>query len=168
MTVIHAKVELVRNLLLRALFGAETATRADVFLYIASLALDGHFEVADKALDIGHFGIGEDADLLVLRHIHHFRGQDARRAVQRRERLVELCHLTADGRLGFHDIHREARVRDIQSGLNARDTAADNKRPLGNGRFARRQRRVEVDFRDRRLGEDNRLFRSRCHILMHP
>ena len=47
------------------------------------------------------------------------------------------------------DIDLETRVRDIERGLNARDAAADDKRPLRNGAGSGGQRRVELHLCDR-------------------
>ncbi len=77
---------------------------------------------------------------------------------QRREGLVKLCHFAADGRLGFNDIDREARVGNVQRGLDAGNTAADNQGALGNGAFARGERRVKVDLCNRRFAENDSLF----------
>ena len=58
----------------------------------------------------------------------------------------------------LHDIHLETRVRDIQGGLDAGDTAADDQRPLDNRAFARRQGRVQMHLGNGGLAEDNGLF----------
>ena len=70
--------------------------------------------------------------------VDHLRRQDARRAVERRERLVDLGHLAADGRLLLDDVDLEAGLRDVERGLDAGDAAADDQRALGDG--ARRPR----------------------------
>ena len=144
--IVHAEVEFVGNLLLRAFFGAQTAAGADILFDIARLTLDSDIEIADKALDIRDLGIGEDADLLVLRHIHHFRCQNTGSAIERREGLVELCHFAADGGLGLHDVDGETGVGDVKRRLDTGNTAADNERPLGDGTFAGGKRCVEVDL----------------------
>ena len=71
-------------------------------------------------------------------HVDHLRGEDAGRAVQGREGLVQLGHLAADGGLLFDDVDLEARVGDVQRRLDAGDAAADDQRALGDGAFARR------------------------------
>ena len=82
-------------------------------------------------------------------HVHHLGGQDTGGAVQGGEGLVDLGHLAADGGLLFHDVHLEARVGDIQRGLDARDAAADDQRALGHGAFAGGQGRVELHLGNR-------------------
>ena len=122
----------------------------------------------DEAFHFGHLAVGEDADVLVLCRIHHLRGEDARRAVERREGFVKLCHLATDGGILFDDVDRKARIRDVESGLDARDAAADDQRALGNGRFPGGEGSVEMHLGDCRLAEDDRLFGADGHILMHP
>ena len=92
--------------------------------------------------------------------VDHLGRQNARRAVKRRERLVDLRHLAADGRLLLDDIDLKAGVRDIERGLNARDAAADDKRALCNGAFAGRKRRVELYLCDGCSAENDSLFRA--------
>lgn len=57
------------------------------------------------------------------RRVHHLGGEDAGGAVQRGEGLVDLGHFAADGGLLFNNVHLEARVGNVQRGLNARDAA---------------------------------------------
>ena len=101
-------------------------------------------------------------------HVHHFGGQDTGGAVQRGEGLVQLGHLAADGGLLLHDVHVEARVGDVQRGLDAGDTAADDQRPLGHGAFAGGQGGVQVDLGHGGLAEDDGLFGADGHVLMDP
>ena len=125
-------------------------------------------EVADKAADGFNLGIGIDVDFFVLRTVNHFRCQDARRAVECRERLVDLGHLAADGRLLFHDIDLKSGLGDVERRLDARDAAADDERPLGHGAGARGQGRVQMYLGDGGPAEDDGLFRARFLILVDP
>ena len=165
---IHAEVELVRHLLLRAFLGAQAAAGADILLDIAGAALDRDVEVADEALHRLHLGIREDADLFVLRHVDHLRREDTGRAVKGGEGLVQLCHLAADRGLRFHDIDGEARVGDVQRGLDAGDAAADDQRPLGHGALSRCQRRVKAYLRHGSACQNDGLGRAGGDILVHP
>ena len=166
--VVHAEVEFVRDLLLRALLGAKAAASADIFLDEARFAADLHVEVADEAAHGFDLGVGIDVDLLVLRAVDHLRGQDARGAVERREGLVDLGHLAADGRLLFHDIDLKSGLGDVERRLDARDAAADDERPLGHGAAARGQGRVQMYLGDGGPAEDDGLFRARFLILVDP
>ena len=114
-----------------------------------ALRRDLHMEIADEAAHLFDLRVGVDVNFFVLRAVDHFRGQNARRAVKRRERLVDLRHLAADGRLLLDDIDLKTGLRDIECRLNARDAAADDKRPLRNGAGSGGQRRVKVHLCDR-------------------
>ena len=59
------------------------------------------------------------------------------------------------------DIDLEARIRDVERGLDARDTAADDERALGNGALARGKRRVQMHLCDCCSAENDSLFGSR-------
>lgn len=144
------------------------AAGAEVFFDVARLLLDGDVEVADKSLDGCDLRVGIDLYVLVLSRVDHLRGQDARRAVEGREGLVELRHLTADSRLCLDDVDRESGVGDVERGLDTRDTAAYNERALCDGRLAGGERRVEIDLSYRRLAEDYSLGGSGELVLVYP
>ncbi len=165
---IEAEVELVRYLLLRALLGAETAACALVLIDISCLPLDRHVEVADEALYICDFTIAIDVNLIMLANLNHLRGYDTGRAVECREGLVKLCHLTADGRFCFDNVYIIAGIRDIKCGLHAGDTAADHERTLRNRCGICGKRTVEFNLRNRCFHESDRLFGCDGLVLMHP
>ena len=167
-TVVHTQVKLVGHLLHGALLNTSAATGTHVFLDEAGILLDGHVEVTHKALDLGHLAVGEDANLLVLSHVHHLGGQDTGGAVQRGERLIQLSHLTTDGGLLLNDVHLKTGVGNIQSGLDTGDTTADDQRTLGHGRLTGDQGGVQVDLSHRRLTQNNSLLGTAEHILMYP
>ena len=76
------------------------------------------------------------------------------------KRLVDLSHLTADGRLLLDDVDLKARISDIERGLNTCNTAADNERALCYGTLARDERRVQVNLCDSCSAEDYSLLGS--------
>ena len=125
-------------------------------------------EIADEAADGFDLGIGIDVDFFVLRTVNHFRCQDARRAVERRERLVDLGHLAADGRLLFDDIDLKASLGNVQRRLDARDAAANDERALGDRAAARGQRRVQMYLGDGGAAQNDGLFRARFLVLVDP
>ena len=125
-------------------------------------------EIADKAAHLFDLRVGVDVNFFVLRAVDHFGGQNARRAVKRRERLVDLRHLAADGRLLFDDIDLETRLCDIERRLNARNAAADDKRPLRDRASAGGKRRVQLHLCNRGSAQNNRLFRRFLLVLMNP
>ena len=106
--------------------------------------------------------------MLVLSRIDHFRREDTCRAVERREGLVELSHMTADGRQLFDDVNVVSRVGNIKSRLDACDTAADDQRALCDGAFACGQGRVELHLGNCGAGKDYRLCRSLGLVFMYP
>ena len=168
MAVVHTQIEFVGYLFLGALFGAQSASGADILLDIPCLSFDRHIKIAHKALHIGHFGIGENPDFLILCHIHHFRCQNAGSAVQGREGLVQLGHFAADRGLGFHNIHREAGIGNIQRRLNAGNTSANHKGPFGDRTFTGGKGCVQIHFGHSRFGKDDGLFGAYRHFLMYP
>ena len=78
----------------------------------------------------------------------HPRGQDARRAVERRERLVELGHVAADRGLALDQVDREARVGDLERGRDAGDAAADDQGGRVDRHPDRLERRLLADAED--------------------
>ena len=147
-SIVHAEIKLVRHLLHRAFFHACAAARTEVLVYKACFSFDLHAEIADKAADARDLAVGENADILVLRGVDHLRGQNARGAVERRECLVELCHLAADRRLLLDDVDGKSGFGDIECRLYAGNTAADDERALRDGCLARGERRVQMHLRD--------------------
>jgi hypothetical protein len=61
--------------------------------------------------------------------------QDAGRAIQGREGLVELGHVPADGRFALDQVDMEARVGDLERRLDAGDAAAHHQRIRVDGDF---------------------------------
>ena len=83
-----------------------------------------HGEVADVAVDLLDLAVGQQRDVLVVARGEHLGRQDAGRAVERGEGLVELRHVAAEGRLALDQVDVIARVGDLQRGLDAGDAAA--------------------------------------------
>ena len=100
-------------------------------------------EIAYEAADLLYLAICINGNLLMGRSLHHFRSQDAGGAVQSREGLVKLGHTASDTGSLLYDIYLVACLRNIQCGLDTRDTAANHQGALYNLAGARRQRRVQ-------------------------
>ena len=82
-------------------------------------------EIAYEAADLLYLAICINRNLLMGRSLHHFRCQDTGGAVQSREGLVKLGHSSSDTGSFLYDIYLVACLRNIQCGLDTRDTAAD-------------------------------------------
>ena len=106
--------------------------------------------------------------MLVLRRIHHLRCEDTRRAVKRREGLVELSHMSADGRQLFNDIHIVSGIGNIKRRLNTCDTAADDERAFGDGAFAGGKRCIKLNLCHCGTGKHYRLCGRLGLVLMYP
>ena len=165
---VQAHVELVPALAGGAFLHARAAAGALGGVHIARLFADGDGEVAHEAGDLFDLGVGDDVDLLALGGVHHLRGEDAGRAVQGREGLVQLRHAAADGGRFFDDVHFKARVGDVERGLDAGDAAADDQRALDDGAGAGGERRVFEHLGHRRLGECDGLLGADFLILVDP
>ena len=96
-------IELVVGLALLENAGLDAFQATDAFLLvdIARFTFDLHLEIPDVPLDTGHFGITPERDIGMSPNRRHFRRQNARRTIQRRERLVELGHVPADRRFAL-------------------------------------------------------------------
>ena len=165
---VHAHIELVCNLLLGALLGAETAARAFGLVNVASLATDLCLEVTNVALYGFDFTVCVDGDLLVLGSVYHLGGQDTSGAVQRGEGLVKLCHLAADGGRLLNDVYLKSCLGNVQSGLDAGDTAANDQGALGYGGLACLQGRVQMHLSDSGATQDDSLLGAFLYVLVDP
>ena len=167
-TVAQSQVISIRNILYRTLFGTSAASGTFIFIDKTSLAADLNAEVAHESGHSLYFTVGIDSDLVILCAFYHLRSQNTGRAVQCRECLIDLCHLTADGGFFFYDIDRIASLCDIQSGLDTCDTAADNQSTLGYRAFAGDQRCIQQNLCNGCTSEDDCLCCSLLDVLMDP
>ena len=122
----EALVEFVGELrlLIDAVGNALLAAGAEVLVDVARPALDAHGVIADVAVHLGDFRVAPERDVRVRAHLGHLGRQNAGGAIQRRERLVELGHVAADGRLALDEVNFLARVGQGQRGVNAGNAAA--------------------------------------------
>ena len=166
--VVKVKVKVVGNFFHRAFFGAFAAARALCFVNVAGLALDVNRKVSDVAGDACDFAVRQNADVGVLADFGHSRSYDTRGAVQCRERFVQHGHLSADRRLFFHQVNREAGLGNVERGCNAGNSAADYKSALCHRSFARSKGRVQYRFRDGGFSQSDGLFGRVRHVLHYP
>ena len=78
-------------------------------------------------------------DIGMLPHLDHAGREDALRAIQCREGLRELCHVTADGGLLLHQDDLVAAVGDVQRGLHPADSGTDHQSPIIHSQFPNEQ-----------------------------
>ena len=167
-TVAQSQIVSVRNVLYRALFRTCTAAGTLILIDKTSLTANLDAEVAHETGHCFYFTVGVDRDLVVLCTFYHFRCQDTGRAVQCRECLIDLCHLTADGRFLFDDVYRIAGFCNIQSSLDTCDTAADDQSTLGYRTFAGDQRGIQQNLCNCCTSEDDCLCGCLRNILVDP
>ena len=99
----------------------------------------------------------------MIANIHHFRREDTGRAIKRREGFIKLSHMSADGRFALHEINMETRIGDLECGLDASDTAADNQ----GGRMNWNAQRFEFSVVDHaRAPRDDGFGLIRCSNLV--
>ena len=118
-------VELVGGLG-RALLHAELAADALGPVDHGRLLADVDGEVAHVARHLVDLAVGHQLDVLVLGAVDHARREDAGRAVDGGEGLVELGHDPADGGLPLDDGHLEPGVGQVEGRLDAGHPAADD------------------------------------------
>ena len=98
----------------------------------------------------------------------HLRRQDARRAVQRREGLVELGHVPADRGLALDQVDLLAGVGQGQRRVDAGDAAADHEDVGMDGNFLHLERPVVRHALDGGAGQRHGLGRGRRAVGVHP
>ena len=117
-------VELIRHGH-RADIGAFAAAGALGRVHITRFFAQGDLEVARLTAHLLDFGEGVDLDVEMPPALHQLGGDDAHGAVVGGKGLVQLRHDAADGGLGFHQMHVESGVGQVQGGLDAGHAAAD-------------------------------------------
>jgi hypothetical protein len=106
--------------------GTVGAAGAFLEVNVAGLHSQPGGEIARFALDGTHLGVGQDLNVGVAPDVHHLGRHNAHGTVVRRERLVQLRHVAADGALALHQVHLNACVGQIEGSLHASDAATDN------------------------------------------
>ena len=148
--------------------GAFAAARAGVFAHVPGLAADLDGVVADKTGHLLDFAVGEEFDVWILGHLDHLGGADAGRAVQGRKGLVELEHVSADGGRPLDQVDLVPGISDVQGGLHAGDTAADDHDVRMDRYLPGGQGLVIIDPADGRRGQTLGLARRLVFVLGHP
>ena len=168
LAVAEAGLEFVIDDFLRAFFPADAAAGAILGLDVAGAFLDGDGEIADKAIHFLHLGIGQQGDVGVIARQNHFGGQDAGRAVESWEGLIELGHVATDGWFTFHQVDRETRIGNLEGGLDASNATADNERGRVDRDMQRFERFVVDDTRHTTRDDGLGLLGGGNFVSMHP
>ena len=166
----EALVEFVGELglLVDAVGDALLAAGAEVLVDVPGLALDGDGVVADVAVHLHDLGIAPQRDVLVRADLGHLRGEDAGGAIQRREGLVELRHVPADGGLALDEVNLLAGVGQGQRGVDAGDAAADHEDVGMDGNFFHLQGLVVRHALDGGAGQGLGLGGGLRAVGVHP
>ncbi len=109
---------------LRALLFTDTTACTEFFINKPGLFFDGHMKVAHIPSDIDHFAPCHQGDVRMCSRLDHARREDTCRTIQGWKGLVELCHVSANGRLTFDQINMKTRIGNFKRRLNARNAAA--------------------------------------------
>ena len=121
------RLEPVRDLTRQdAGLGALAARGAAVRVHEARLLPDGHFEIADIAVDGLHLAVGQHLQVRMLHGPLHLRDDQGAGVLQAGEGLVELGHPPAEAGLFFHQVGPVAGVGDLQGRLQSGDAPADD------------------------------------------
>jgi hypothetical protein len=165
-----ADVELVLELaaLVDAGVDALLAAHAERHVDVAWSVLDGDLVTSYETFHLDHVGHRHQRDVRVGLHLGHLRREDAGRAVERRKRLVELCHVAADRGLALDQIDVLAGVGQSEGGRDAGDPAADHQDLRPDRHAAGLQRPMVAHALHRRPNEIDRFFRRRLAVLVHP
>ena len=110
---------------------AIAAAGALLHVHVAWMLLHGNGEVTRLAFDALHVGAGKQLDVQMPPHLHQLGRHDAHGAVVGGEGLVELGHDPADGRGLVQQVDLEAGFGQVQRGLHAADSGADDQHRAG-------------------------------------
>ena len=105
---------------------AFAAACAAFWVDVAGVFADFNSKVADVAVALDEFTVGEYRDVWVACAIHHFWAFDAYAAVKGWESFIQRCHVAADALAFLEHVDFEALLRKVQSGVYAGDSSADD------------------------------------------
>jgi hypothetical protein len=100
--------------------------------------------------------------------LHHLGRQDAGRAVECGEGLVQLGHVTTDGGLPLHQVGRMAGVGDVQGGLDTSDTPTHDHRGPRHWLLPGMKGFVQAHSFHGRTDQILGLRGGGVHVRMHP
>jgi hypothetical protein len=118
-------VELVR-ILGRAVLNACCTACAQVLFDISGFTVQGNMEITSLTLDVIYLSVSQYLYVRMPADLDQFRGEYSHGAVVGRKGLIQLGHMAADTGRPFHQIDLKTCRGEVQRGLNAADTAADD------------------------------------------
>ncbi len=151
-----------------ALLHADLAAHALVPVDHGGFLADIDGEVAHVARDLLDLAVGHEGDVLVLRAVHHARREDAGRAVDGGEGLVQLGHDPADRGLLLHDGDLETGVGQIECRLDAGHPAADDEDVLVDVDLVRIEGLEQAGLGHRHLDDVPGLLGRDGHVGVDP
>ena len=114
-----------------ALGGALAAARADVRIDEPGVVVDLGAEAAGLALEADELGVGDHVDVEVTPGLYELGRQRAHRTVVGGEGLVELRHVTTQGRRLLDEVDLVPPFGKVERALDARDAASHDQRSTG-------------------------------------
>ena len=152
----------------RADVGALAAAGAAVSSMIAGFAAHVDVEIADITGNLLNFAVGQQLNVFVASNGHHFGCEYSSRTVERREGLVQLGHMPADGRFPLDQIDLLAGVGQLEGRLDAGNAAADHQGGRGHIDIAHLQRLVMAHPADGGSDHFLALAVACCLVIDHP
>jgi hypothetical protein len=110
----------------RAIFHTGSTTRAFILDNISGLFNQSYFEVSCFPFDTINFGISQDLYIRMPSNLDELRSEYSYGAVVGGKGLIELGHMTANGRRLVDKVHFKTRRGKVKGCLHATDPAADN------------------------------------------
>ena len=137
---------------------------ADIAGFLAHL----HLKIAHIAADVFHFRHAHQLDVGLMAGADHFGSQDTGGAVQGGKGLVELGHLSPDGRFLFDQVDRVTGFTDLQRGLNAGDAASHDQGAGMDLCPARAERYLVINPADSGIDQRGGFAGGLVNIIVHP
>jgi hypothetical protein len=115
----------------RTILHACTASRAQIQLDRAGAFANLDLEVTRGSIDLFQIRVGDQLDVQMPADLDEDGGDDSHRAVIGGEGLVQLGHDPANGRGFLKQVDVVSGIGQVQRGLHAGDTAADDQHGAG-------------------------------------
>ena len=114
----------------RADSSAITAGCTLLFIYKARPLADAHLEIAHVTRNIFDLRVGQEFDFGMSTDIHHFGAKNSDATFDIRVHLIQLRHDATDGGFFLHQVNLVTGISQIQGGLDASNSAANDQRGI--------------------------------------